>query len=67
MPMTKPTPNFDQGDVVKVPFPYTSRPARQLRPALVASIDSARSGDGLLWVVMINSAEHRGWPTSPSV
>lgn len=62
MPTKKPTPTFDQGDIVKVPFPYTSRPTRQFRPALVVSIDNASSGLGLLWVVMITSAENRGWP-----
>jgi len=30
-------PIFSQGDVVKVPFPYTNRPTRQFRPALVIS------------------------------
>jgi hypothetical protein len=27
---------FDLWDIVKVPFPYTDRPVRQRRPALVA-------------------------------
>ena len=62
MPTRRPTPTFDQGDIVKVPFPYTSRPTRQFRPALVVSVDNASSGFGLLWVVMITSAENRGWP-----
>jgi mRNA interferase MazF len=60
--MRKPTPTFEQGDIVKVPFRYTSRPTRQYRPALVASVDNDGSGFGLLWVVMITSAENRGWP-----
>jgi hypothetical protein len=29
--------NFERGDVVRVPFPYTDRPTRQHRPALVVS------------------------------
>jgi mRNA interferase MazF len=62
MPTRKPTQTFEQGDVVKVPFPYTNRPTRQFRPALVVSIDNASRGLGLLWVVMITSAENRGWP-----
>lgn len=44
-------------DIVKVPFPYTDRPVRQRRPALVVS-----AGERLLWVVMVTSAENRGWP-----
>lgn len=51
-----------QGDVVKVPFPYTNRPTRQYRPALVVSGRNTADGFGLLWVVMITSAENRGWP-----
>ena len=50
-----------RGDIVRVPFPYTDGAARQHRPALVI----ARSGPGpgfLLWVLMITSAENRGWP-----
>lgn len=54
--------SFDQGDVVKVPFPYTDRPTRQSRPALVVSTGGIGEAHGLLWVVMITSAENRGWP-----
>ena len=54
-------PIFNQGDVVKVPFPYTDRATRQSRPALVVSTGGIESGHGLLWVVMITSAENRGW------
>ncbi|MBE7374152.1 type II toxin-antitoxin system PemK/MazF family toxin [Pseudomonas lopnurensis] len=54
--------SFEQGDVVRVPFPYTNRPTRQARPALVVSRGNAEEGFGLLWVVMITSAENRGWP-----
>lgn len=59
-------PTFIQGDVVKVPFPYTSRPTHQSRPALVISAgdvtDGNASGFRLIWVLMITSAENRGWP-----
>lgn len=54
--------SFEQGDVVKVPFPYTDRPTRQFRPALVVSVPEVELSHGLLWVVMITSAENRGWP-----
>lgn len=53
---------YRQGDVIKVPFPYTDRPTRQSRPALVVSVDGIEDAHGLLWVVMITSAENRGWP-----
>jgi len=52
---------FDQGDVVKVPFPYTDRATRQSRPALVVSTNDLEDAHGLLWVLMITSAENRGW------
>jgi len=52
---------FRRGAVVKVPFPYTDRATRQSRPALVVSDTSFAEANGLLWVVMITSAENRGW------
>ncbi|CAA7613944.1 type II toxin-antitoxin system PemK/MazF family toxin [Magnetospirillum sp. UT-4] len=55
-------PAFDAWDVVKVPFPYTDRPVRQRRPALVVSAAGLQQQHGLLWVLMITSAENRGWP-----
>ena len=54
--------SFEPGDVIKVPFPYTDRPTRQSRPALVVSRPALKERHGLLWVVMITSAENRGWP-----
>jgi mRNA interferase MazF len=56
-----------QGDVVKVPFPYTDRSTRQSRPALVVSTGGIEDAHGLLWVVMITSAENRGWPGDVAV
>lgn len=55
-------PTYEQGDVVKVPFPYTNRSTRQFRPALVVSTSNGNDALGLLWVVMVTSAENRGWP-----
>ena len=52
---------FEQGDVIRVPFPYTDRPTRQYRPALVVSTGGIEAMHGLLWVSMITSAENRGW------
>ena len=54
--------SFELGDVIKVPFPYTDRPTRQSRPALVVSGRELEERHGLLWVVMITSAENRGLP-----
>jgi mRNA interferase MazF len=55
-------PTFRQGDVVRVPFPYTDRDTRQHRPALVVSRGGLGDGGSLLWVVMITSAANRKWP-----
>lgn len=55
-------PTFEQGDVVRVPFPYTDRPIMQHRPALVVSSGGTGEGGRLLWVLMITSAENRPWP-----
>jgi mRNA interferase MazF len=52
---------FEQGDVVRVPFPYTDRDTRQHRPALVVSAGATGEAGELLWVVMITSAENRSW------
>jgi mRNA interferase MazF len=54
-------PTFEQGDVIRVPFPYTDRDTRQRRPALVVSASSLGEEASLLWVVMITSAENRRW------
>jgi mRNA interferase MazF len=55
-------PTFERGDVIRVPFPYTDRATRQSRPALVVSTARLQNRHGLLWVVMITSAENQGWP-----
>ena len=55
-------PGFEAGDVVRVPFPYTDGEARQHRPALVVAQTGPGESSGLLlWVLMITSAENRGW------
>jgi mRNA interferase MazF len=53
--------SFRQGDVIKVPFPYTDRSTRQSRPTLIVSSPALEEAHGLLWVVMITSEENRGW------
>jgi mRNA interferase MazF len=52
---------FDRFDVVSVPFPYTDRPVRQRRPALIVSQSAYEQATGLIWVVMITAAENRAW------
>jgi mRNA interferase MazF len=54
--------SFEQGDVVRVPFPYTDRATRQWRPALVVSRGGLGEDRRLLWVAMITSADNRPWP-----
>jgi mRNA interferase MazF len=54
-------PSFSQGDIVRVPFPYTDRATRESRPALVVSVGEMTQDHGLLWVTMITSAVNRGW------
>ncbi|WP_448187238.1 type II toxin-antitoxin system PemK/MazF family toxin [Azospirillum sp. sgz301742] len=56
-------PTFETWDIVKVPFPYTDRPVRQRRPALVVAAGNLQTNHSLAWVLMITSAENRGWPS----
>lgn len=60
-------PSCKVWDVVKVPFPYTDRPVRQYRPALVVAADELEQAHGLLWVLMITSASNRGWPSDVEI
>lgn len=55
-------PGFEVWDIIKVPFPYTNRPVRQQRPALVVRIVEADGAPDLLWVLMVTSSAHRQWP-----
>jgi len=59
-------PTFRQGDVVRVPFPYTDRSTRQRRPALVVSNGGVGDQGAFLWVLMITSADNRPWPRDVS-
>ncbi len=60
-------PTFRSWDVLKVPFPYTDRPVRQYRPALVVVAGRIEATHGLLWVLMITSAENRRWADDVAV
>ena len=50
---------FEVWDIVKVPFPHKDRPVRQRCPALVIAAGEIEAAHGLLWLVMITSAENR--------
>ena len=54
-------PGFEVWDISKVPFPYTNRPVRQLRQALVVRTAEAAGAPDLLWVLMVTSSAHRQW------
>jgi len=54
-------PVFKPGDVIKVPFPYTEKPAKRYRPALVVSSSELQEALGLLWVLMITSSNNKPW------
>lgn len=60
-------PDFEPGDVVRVPFPYTDSEGLQYRPALVLTVHGDRSAPFLLWVLMITSAGNRSWPTDVAI
>jgi hypothetical protein len=59
-PTGAPMAIFEVWDIAKVPFPYTDRPVRQRPPALVVAAGEIEAAHGLLWLVMITSAENRG-------
>ena len=54
-------PPVSLGDVVWVPFPFVETPRLRERPALVIGVLAPSSDVGLLWVLMITSAENKGW------
>lgn len=54
-------PRLAPGAVVRVPFPYSDVETRQHRPALVVAQVGPEAEPFLLWVLMITSAENRGW------
>jgi mRNA interferase MazF len=59
--------NFEQGDIVRVPFPSTDKDTRQRRPTLVVSSGAIGETGALLWVLMITSAENRPWQGDVSI
>lgn len=56
-----PTANYEPGDLVVVPFPFTDSTATKRRPALVLSNSEFNQANGHLVLVMITSAKHSIW------
>lgn len=50
---------YEPFDVVAVPFPYTDRPVRQRRPALIVATGLGTPSNELVWVLIITSARNR--------
>jgi mRNA interferase MazF len=48
-------------DIVVVPFPYADRLAEKRRPALVVSAPALQKRFGLVWLMMITSADNPAW------
>ncbi len=67
MPTKKPIARSDTTgayapwDIVIVPFPYTDKLAEKRRPALVVSNKTLHEQHGLTWLLVITSADNRGW------
>jgi mRNA interferase MazF len=57
---------FAPYDVVVVPFPDADRLAEKRRPALVIS-NQKLADVGLVWVVMITSAENEPWSSDVTI
>ena len=62
-----PTTIFSRWDVVTVPFPYVERAETKRRPALAISAPALQERHGLLWVVMITSADNPPWPQDVAI
>ncbi len=52
---------FAPFDVVVVPFPYTDRLAEKKRPAVVVSAPDVSAKYGLVWLLMVTSADNPAW------
>ena len=54
---------FPPFTLVRVPFPFTERPAIKRRPALVLSKPAFQEQSGHLLLAMVTSARNSQWPT----
>jgi mRNA interferase MazF len=57
---------FDPFDIIIVPFPYSGRLAEKRRPAVVVS-NRKLHALGLVWIVMVTSADNPSWPGDISI
>jgi len=53
--------NYASFDIVVVPFPYADRLAEKSRPTLVVSAPALQKQYGLVWLMMITSADNPAW------
>ena len=53
--------NYASFEIVVVPFPYADRLAEKRRPALVVSAPALQKRFGLVWLMMITSADNPAW------
>ncbi|MGB8602984.1 MAG: type II toxin-antitoxin system PemK/MazF family toxin [Rhizomicrobium sp.] len=58
---------FAAFDVVVVPFPYTDRQTEKRRPAVVISAPALQARYGLVWLMMITSADNPPWDCDMAV
>ena len=58
---------FAPFDVVVVPFPYSDRLAEKRRPAVVVSKPALERRHGLVWLIMVTSADNRRWDDDVAV
>jgi len=59
--------SFERFSVVKVPFPFTDRPAAKQRPALILSGRDFGQQSGHSLMAMITSAKHLAWPLDVTI
>ena len=58
---------FSRFDVVVVPFPCSNRLAEKRRPAIVVSARQLTAKYGLVWLVMVTSADNRRWDSDIAI
>jgi mRNA interferase MazF len=56
-----------QWDVIVLPFPYADRLAEKRRPAVIVSRPWLTEAHGIVWAVMITSADNAGWESDISI